>query len=272
MKRTSRAVALLSRPGLAVVRAARSECALTIVGWHRVDGAGSELATPVEDFRGHLDVLAERGAVVLPLAQAADLLARRALPPHAVALTFDDGYASIAELAWPLLLERGWPATLFAVSGYLDGDRRFPWDANAGPEESRLLDSAALRELAASGMDIGSHTVTHPWLPALAPGELDQELVASKQSLEDVLGQPVDCLAYPTGGWDRRVRTAAAAAGYSIGITVDRGDNRFGQDPLALRRAFAFSRRQDFGRQLDGAFDWMRPIESHRMHRRPSWS
>jgi peptidoglycan/xylan/chitin deacetylase (PgdA/CDA1 family) len=168
-----------------------------------------------------------------------------------------------------LLREREWPATMFAVAGYLDGDRRFPWDEGADPTGCRLLDWSGLRELADAGMDIGSHSVSHPWLPELSPEQLDHELRASKKRIEDGLGRAVTSVAYPTGGWDQRVRDAAHRAGYAAGVTVDRGRSPRGHDPLALRRAFAFSRRQDFRRQLDGAYDLMRAVESLRNRRRP---
>ncbi|HEU5008792.1 MAG TPA: polysaccharide deacetylase family protein [Jatrophihabitantaceae bacterium] len=272
MRRVSRAAGELARPAALASRAVSAARRLTIVGWHRIGPGGTGLDTPVDEFRRQLDVLAEWGAVVLSLERATQLLAQDAVPEHAVVLTFDDGYASVAESAWPLLRDRGWPATMFAVSGYLDGARAFPWDEGSAAANCRLLDWAGLRELADAGMDIGSHSVSHPWLPELPPQQLDHELRSSKACLEDGLGRAVTSFAYPTGGWDRRVRAVADQAGYTTAVTVDRGRSRHGHDPLALRRAFAFTGQRDFRLQLDGAFDWMRPVELYRLRRRPSWS
>jgi peptidoglycan/xylan/chitin deacetylase (PgdA/CDA1 family) len=269
VKRISRVAGEVVRPGVAAARATSTARPLTIVGWHRIGTGGTGLDTSVDEFRGHLDALAEWGASVLPLDWAVRLLAGDGLPERAVVLTFDDGYASVAESAWPLLREREWPATMFAVSGYLGGGRRFPWDEAAEAANCRLLDWAGLRELAAAGMDIGSHSVSHPWLPELSPEQLDHELLTSKNDLEDGLGRAVTSIAYPTGGWDQRVRTAAGRAGYTSAVTVDRGRSRRGQDPLALRRAFAFSGRRDFRLQLEGAYDWMRGVEFVRKRWRP---
>ena len=85
-----------------------------------------------------------------------------------------------------------------------------------------------LEEAAQSGLDIGSHTVSHPWLPRQDPGRLDRELADSRAALEDLLHRPIDSVAYPAGGWNAEVRDAAAAAGYRTGITVDRGINTAG--------------------------------------------
>lgn len=247
--------------------------ALTLVGWHRFGEADDGLTTRMEDFRRHLDVLQAWGATVLPLEEAHRLLAGGALPDKAVCLTFDDGYASVVEQAWPELQRRGMPATLFAVSGYLRGGDRFPWDANlpSGSDLSRLVNAGDLQHAAASGLHVGSHTVTHRWLPALPAHQVREELGRSRDDLEDLLGRPVTSFAYPMGGLTPRIRDDVEAAGYQIAITTERGRNGTGHDPITLRRAFAFDRARDLRRQLDGAFTWMRLLERRRNRREPRW-
>jgi peptidoglycan/xylan/chitin deacetylase (PgdA/CDA1 family) len=209
---------------------------------------------------------------VLPLADAVPGAATGALPERAIALTFDDGYASVLERAWPKLRERGWPATLFVVSGYLSGDRRFPWDADGtGGDHGRLADADAVRVAARDGLDVGSHTMSHRWLPHLPPDELARELVESRRSIEELVDRPVGALAYPVGGWDRRVCEAARLAGYDVALTVDRGTNSPHTDRLALRRAFAPDNVADFELLMAGALTWLRPIDRWRMRNGPSW-
>jgi len=246
---------------------------LTLVGWHRIGDSEDGLTTTLADFRRHLDVLAQWGAVVLPLEEAHRLLSAGQLPPRAVSLTFDDGYASVLEQAWPELQQRGLPATLFAVSGYLGGGERFPWDAHL-PRNSELARLARASELCAAadaGLHIGSHTATHRWLPGLCEHEVKEELVSSRYELEDLLGRPITSFAYPMGGWNPAIRDNVLAAGYEIAITTERGRNQVGHDPVTLRRAFAFDRALDVRRQLDGAFTWMRWVERRRNRREPQW-
>lgn len=270
MKRSTRTVGVLARPGAAAVDACTRTASLTLVGWHRIGHAEDGLSTSFDDFRRQLDALEQWDATVLPLQEATRLLATDSLPRRAVALTFDDGYASVLELAWPELRRRGLPATLFAVSGYLDPTVRFPWDrGHADADLVRLADSAALREAALDGLDIGSHTVTHRWLPHLTRSEVADELGASRRTLEDLLQKPITSFAYPMGGWNASIRDQVGEAGYDVGITVDRGRNGRGQDPLALRRAFAFDSSADFQLQLQNAFTWMRPIERWRTRSGP---
>jgi peptidoglycan/xylan/chitin deacetylase (PgdA/CDA1 family) len=260
------------RPFVVTADRLRPVRGLTIIGWHRVDGDSDGLSTGVADFRRHLDVLEEWGASVLPLDDALAALDAGTLPQRAVALTFDDGYASVVETAWPILRERGLPATLFAVTGYLTGGLRFGWDAHeAEHDRHRLVSAVELRAAADDGLDIGSHTVTHPWLPGLDRDEMKHELVDSRTSLEDLLGRPVTSLAYPTGGWNPLVRAVAAEAGYRSAITVDRGLNLARTPRLSLRRAFVPDAPEDLRLLLDGAYTWLRPFDAVRRRKAPVW-
>jgi peptidoglycan/xylan/chitin deacetylase (PgdA/CDA1 family) len=81
-------------------------------------------------------------------------------------------------------------------------------------EEAQTMSWEKLRESVTMGVDIGSHTVSHPHLTSLGDAELALELASSKRRLEDELARPCRFLAYPYGEHDRRVRAAARAAGY----------------------------------------------------------
>lgn len=274
MRPSTRAAARLAVPATraaASLRPAATAQPLTLLGWHRLGRtSGDGLTTTLDEFRRHLDVLEEWGAAVLPLDDAVARLAAGTLPRRAVALTFDDGYASVAEQAWPELAARGLPATMFVVSGYLDGGLTFSWDrADDDRERIRLIDRPGLLEAMDAGLDIGSHTVSHRWLRHLRPREVEVELQASRVGLEDLLQRPVRSFAYPMGGWTPAIRDQVAAAGYTSAITVDRGRNTRRHDPHALRRCFAFDRPEDLRLQLDGGFTWARPVETFQRRRGP---
>lgn len=265
-------VALLARPAARSVRALRPWPRLTVLGWHRIDDSGDALSTRVIDFVRQLDMLADERWTVLPLDAACAMQAAGTLPQRALALTFDDGYASVFETAWPLLRERGLPATAYVVSDYLDGSRRFPWDRDAAPGDStRVATADQVRAAALEGLTIGSHTVSHPWLPGATQRDLLRELTQSRVDLQEMLGFPVHSVAYPAGGWNRRVRAAAATAGYRTGVTVDRGTNAVGHDRLALRRAFAPRALLEFELLLAGAYTWLRPLDHWRTRKGPRW-
>jgi peptidoglycan/xylan/chitin deacetylase (PgdA/CDA1 family) len=96
----------------------------------------------------------------------------------------------------------------------------------------------------ANGIEIGSHTLTHPILTNVSDERLRRELQESKSRLEEVLRRPIEQFCYPNGDHDERVRSEVARAGYKIAVTCVGGLNKRGVDPLTLRRIHA---------ELDGA-------------------
>jgi peptidoglycan/xylan/chitin deacetylase (PgdA/CDA1 family) len=260
MKEATRALAALVERGARPIQSTRLAGLkdLIVLGYHRIDDSGGDLSVSRDHFRAHLEWVESEGVGVVSLDDS-DLLTKDDAPR--VAFTFDDGYQSVAEFAWPELKSRGWPAIVYAVSGYLGGDRRFPWDETRDERSSRLIGTTLLRELADDGMVVGSHSVTHRYLPGLTPDEARAEVRESKRILEDVVGRPVTSFSYPMGGWNRGLRDAIAQAGYHTAVTVLRGRNRVGRDPLVLRRPIVESDPDDFVRIIRGYFDFLRPLD-----------
>jgi peptidoglycan/xylan/chitin deacetylase (PgdA/CDA1 family) len=157
---------------------------------------------------------------------------RLPLPPRPLILTFDDGYRSIIDIAWPLLRAHGFDATTFLVTGQIGGTNA--WD----PDERRavLLSAEDVLALRRGGMSFGSHTRTHRPLTHLSAAGVEEELRASRRDLEQLLGEPALTLAYPFNNQNRAVRQAARRVGYTAAV---RGAGRMNwrtTDPLALRR------------------------------------
>lgn len=96
-----------------------------------------------------------------------------------------------------------------------------------------------LRALTREGLTIGAHTLTHPILTCLGEPEAAQEIVGSKQRLEERLGRPVRHFAYPNGQPEdvsTAVRQLAKSAGFRSAVTTAPGYNRRGEDPWMLKR------------------------------------
>jgi peptidoglycan/xylan/chitin deacetylase (PgdA/CDA1 family) len=138
-----------------------------------------------------------------------------------LSVTFDDAYESVGRLALPLLTELDIPATVFVPTRHVDDPEPRGWDGTDVWARTRWAPEIAvmgweeLRRLAEAGWEIGSHTRTHPRLPQLGDGALEDELHGSRADLEEQLGAPCGSLAYPYGAVNRRVARAARAAGYS---------------------------------------------------------
>ena len=144
-----------------------------------------------------------------------------------VAVTFDDGFRSVADLAVPVLSRLGIPATVFVPTDF-PGGGPMAWpgiDSWLGSEHERELEPLSwddLRRLGDAGWELGSHACSHPRLTQLADDELERELSESRGRIEAELGRPCRSLAYPYGDHDDRVVRAAAAAGYETACTVPR--------------------------------------------------
>jgi peptidoglycan/xylan/chitin deacetylase (PgdA/CDA1 family) len=281
---------------------------LLVLGWHNVAGTyafPSHGDSGRRGFAQQMRVLS-RAANVLALDDALGRLAAgEPLPPRAVAVTFDDGYADNLTLAVPILERLGLPATFFLVPGLLSGEAdawwetlgwaifnsplaAFEWEGTTfvlGDDASRraayqqlvtplkfrmradrdvamgallellspsgerprlFMDWNGARELVSSGFSVESHTCTHPVLSQETPLEQGRELAESRRRLEDRLSIEITTLAYPHGGppdYDADTLTAAAAAGYSWGITTREGFSSIDTPALEIRRCVVYPER-----------------------------
>lgn len=177
----------------------------------------------VEQFAAHLDALRAAGVNSISLDQLVAWQAGKAvLPPKPVVITFDDGFEGNHRHALPLLLERGLSATVFVVSN---------WIGRAG-----MMSPKQLREFAAAGMGVQSHTASHPLLSTLDALATRTELSLSKSTLEQVLGMPVLHVALPHGDSNGDYARLAREVGYASGCSSVVGRNYVDTDPYFLRR------------------------------------
>lgn len=140
--------------------------------------------------------------------------------PALVGLTFDDGYADFAEYALPLLQRYGFSATVFAIAGLLGSENG--WDAE-GPRKA-LMTADQLRSVAAAGIEIGSHGLSHSSLPSAVDAEVTSEIEESRRILQEVSGQDVGGFCYPYGHLDSRSVRGVRAAGYEYGCAIWRSE------------------------------------------------
>jgi peptidoglycan/xylan/chitin deacetylase (PgdA/CDA1 family) len=210
------------------------------------------------DFCRQLDWLLERPHPVLRLCDALSALETGTLPERAVAITFDDAHASLAEVALPELRERDLPATVFVPTGWVGREDGF----SGYDKRKRVLGWDELRALACSGMDSQSHTVQHLDLRELSDEALYRELADSRDTLAEEIAIP-NYLAYPFGFVDPRVRRMAEAVGYRGGLEFGstRG-NWLGTPRFSLKREAVTTRTTmtEFRRKVDTACDFTRTL------------
>ena len=182
------------------------------------------LSVTPKSLEEQLGLLAERGYRGATFEQALSA------PPYerTVALTFDDAFRSVYDIAFPILSRLGFPAALFVPTRRIGGDGPMAWPGIdhwvGGPEERELIPMSweQVEELADAGWEIGAHTRFHPHLPELEDAALTTELQGSRDDCEQRLGRPCPSLAYPYGDFDERVIEAAGLAGFRYAGTLDR--------------------------------------------------
>ena len=192
---------------------------------------GTEI-TPAA-FEAQMKELKDRGITVIPMQ---DLLAwkrgEKNIPPRCAVISFDDGWKSQYEVAWPIMKKFGYPFTMFiytdgVAGGSLGGGQAITWEQ--------------LADMRDNGVDIEAHTATHQDLREghnimlASPGgkrtktkltgpQYEQwvrnEVVGSKELLEQRLGIKVNCFAVPFGNYNEHVKELARNAGYEAMFTV----------------------------------------------------
>ena len=179
-------------------------------------------------LRAHFHYLREHGWEVIDAAALVRALDDpEGLPERAALLTFDDAYRSMATAALPCLEEFGYSAVLFVPTDYVGGANRFD-EAHGQPVE-HMCSWDELRALAAAGVSIQSHGVSHRTLAELSPEEIEDELARSKALLEQAVDAPVELFAYPygeLGGDPDAVDEALERSGYAAAFLYHGGPGR----------------------------------------------
>lgn len=200
-----------------------------------------------------------------------------------LAVTFDDGFASVFERAEPILSALGLVATVFVPTSFMSCEDPLSWEGieawSRSPDahELRCMSWPTLGSLADRGWEIGSHTRSHPHLMRLSDDALRAELRESREQIAEQMTRACRSIAYPYGEADDRVARMAEQAGYSagaclshslaargphlwprVGVFHDDFDLRFRLKVSSLTRVMRASRL--------GRSGWVQPLrtETHR--------
>ena len=165
----------------------------------------------------------------------------------AVAVSFDDGCESDLTVAAPILREAGIGAT-FYVSSALIGQPGY-------------LSAAQLSSLAALGFEIGCHGASHRFLTEITDRDLAVETAGAKETLEELLGQPIKHFSCPGGRWDDRVLRAVLDAGFRSMATSEPGEMRTRTGILRRNAVLRHTTEAEFARLCQGRrtlAEWLR--------------
>jgi peptidoglycan/xylan/chitin deacetylase (PgdA/CDA1 family) len=188
-----------------------------------------------ERFRGQVELLLRAGFRFVTVAELAEQADGGPPPPGLAVLSFDDGMEDNHSVVLPLLQEYAIPATVYVTTGLIGA----PNPAMAPWAGARMMTVAELRRLAAAGIELGAHGVTHPDLSLLDREACLQEMLESRRALEDLTGARVRTFAYPFCRYGDAALAAAAEAGFIAAVTCE---GRGGWRRLEMKRAIITGR------------------------------
>jgi peptidoglycan/xylan/chitin deacetylase (PgdA/CDA1 family) len=191
------------------------------------------LAVPPARLREQLTALKVAGYRLTGLSEAVDLHGAGSTE-KIVALTFDDGYVDFLDSGLPVLADLNASATLYMSVGHVG--EAASWLGPHAPAFGPLMTWRQLREVAAAGVEIGSHSLIHHPLDVLPAAQLDREILESRDRLADEMQRPIRSFCYPHGYHGPRVRAAVARVGHDNACEVGRRLHTSGDHALAIPR------------------------------------
>lgn len=151
-----------------------------------------------------------------------------------VVITFDDGYVNVLRHGVEPLSRTGFKAIQFLPADLLGKCNE--WDVPLGEAPEPIMDVNQVREWLCAGHDIGSHTLTHPYLSRVGVPEARREIVDSRKKLEDLFGRRIEHFCYPYGNWNEALAELVREAGYRTACSTLPGVNSAADSPFALKR------------------------------------
>lgn len=204
---------------------------IPIILYHNINGAGV-FSIDSDMLRSHFRVLKERKVRVIALSELTERIdSPRPFTDKTLVITFDDGFFSMYSELLPLVEEYKYPVTLFVYVDFIftRAKKFLTWDR--------------LKEMEAHGINIQSHSVSHPDLTELSAVDTKQnrrklynEIYLSKRIIELYMDKEIDFFAFPYGRYDLNLIELCQYAGYKRVFSTDYGSNILTRDNYSLRR------------------------------------
>jgi peptidoglycan/xylan/chitin deacetylase (PgdA/CDA1 family) len=185
-------------------------------------------------FAEQMAYLSQHAYTPLTVTQFITMRSHATLPARPVVLTFDDGFADFASHALPILQKYGFAATLYVATAYVNATSR--WLFREGEDQRRMLTWSQLLEVSRCGIECGAHSHSHSQLDVVPLTTAREEIVRSKQLLEQQMGVAVSSFAYPFGYTTSSVKEIVRAVGFTSACAVKHTMSTTTTDPFALAR------------------------------------
>lgn len=199
-----------------------SNMQLPILMYHHIrdyssptDNIGTNLSVSPAKFSQQLDLIQSLGYETMTLSGL------KSSTKKPIILTFDDGYENFYINAYPELKKRGMVAVSFIIVNDIG--------------KSDYMTKDQIKEINDNGIEIGSHTLSHPDLSVSSAEKQKTEITDSKSRLEHILSKTIYSICYPAGKYNTETLKIVSDAGFKYAVTTKSGISKF-DNSLELNR------------------------------------
>lgn len=237
---------------------------IPVVMYHRVinssENEGVHGTYIYEDnFRKHMKYLKENNYEVITFKDLDKLSWRNRFNNNKkyIIITFDDGYVDNYELAFPILKNFSFKATIFLMAESTYNE----WDVRDSSEKKfPLMSKEQIMEMQDYGIEFGAHTFNHPKINKLSENEIKRQVVDCKKVLEEKIENKIITFAYPYGILNDYAKKMAKQAGYTFAVATDSGSVCLSDDLYQIRRIAIFpnTNLRSFKRKVKGNYNFIK--------------
>ena len=249
----------------------RKKYEVPVIMYHRVinnaENEGVYGTYIYEDmFKKHLQYLKDKNYTVITFKDLDKIGWRNRFEKDRkyIILTFDDGYKDNYDLAFPILKEFNFKATIFLMGSLTYNE----WDVKAGGERKfSLMSVEMIKEMQDYGIEFGAHTFNHPKINTLSNEEIEHQIVDVKKPLEEKIGKEIITFAYPYGILNDYAKEMAKKAGYTFALATDSGSVCLSDDLYQIRRIAIFPNTNlfSFKRKVAGNYNFIKIKREERL-------
>ena len=220
---------------------------LTILAYHKVNNTQADaLTVSGKNFISQMEYLKNHRYNVVSLEVLAQKIKNKeVLRKNTAVITFDDGHKDNYTSAYPVLEKYGFPATIFITTSFAGKEQFLSWDE--------------IKEMKEAGISFGSHTIEHPRLTQVSADKAREEMLKSKEIIENELKIPCRFFCYPYGDLNDEVKNITRECGYTAAVVTPprRGIE---EDMLCLKRVgiYYHTTMLQFRLKLWGVYSWIK--------------